>query len=203
MKHNVYDFDKTIYKRDSTFDFYRFCLKRRPVILVEIPVVFFYAVLFTCRLCSMTAFKEKFFRFLRHLDAVDELVAEFWEYNREDIADFYRTSRREDDIVISASPEFLLQPVCRILKIETLIASRVDKNTGLFDGENCWGEEKRKRLREELPEVSIGEFYSDSISDAPLAGIAEKAFIVQYGSLIPWEEYRPSFSERIKMKFRG
>lgn len=203
MKHNVYDFDKTIYKRDSTYDFYRFCIKKRPVILVEIPVVFLYAVLFAFQLCSMTAFKEKFFRFLRHLDAVDDLVAEFWEANQEEIADFYRTGRREDDIVISASPEFLLQPVCRILKIERLIASRVDKRTGRFEGENCWGEEKLKRLREEMPGVTVGEFYSDSISDAPLAGIAEKAYIVQHGRLIPWEEYRPPLSERMKMKFRG
>ena len=203
MKRNVYDFDKTIYKGDSTYDFYRFCLNRRPVILVEIPVVFLYAILFTLRLCSITVFKEKFFRFLRHLDSVDELVTEFWEANRENIADFYRTGSREDDVVISASPEFLLRPVCRILKIDNLIASRVDKNTGLYDGENCWGEEKLKRLREELPDVSVGDFYSDSISDAPLAGAAEKAFIVQHDRLIPWEDYRPPFSVRMKMKFRA
>ena len=97
----------------------------------------------------------------------------------------------------------LLLPACRILKIENLIASRVDKNTGLFDGENCWGEEKLKRLREGMPDVSVGEFYSDSISDAPLAGIAEKAYIVRHGRLIPWGKYRPPFAERIKMKFRG
>ena len=202
MKRNIYDFDKTIYQGDSTYDFYRFCLKRRPVILAEIPVVFLYSILFAFRFCSMTAFKEKFFRFLRHLDSADELAEEFWEIHRDKIYDFYRTGRREDDIVISASPEFLLLPVCRILKIENLIASRVDKNTGLFDGENCWGEEKLKRFREEMPDVSVEEFYSDSISDAPLAGIAEKAFIVQRGELIPWQEYRPSFLERMKMKFR-
>lgn len=203
MKRNVYDFDKTIYQGDSTYDFYRFCVNRRPAILVEIPVVFLYAVLFAFRICSMTAFKEKFFRFLRHLDSVDELAAEFWEGHGDRIYDFYRKGFREDDIVISASPEFLLQPICRRLKIGTLIASRVDKHTGLFDGENCWGEEKLKRLREELPEATVGEFYSDSVSDAPLAGIAEKAYITQHGGLIPWEDYNPPFSERMKMKFRG
>lgn len=203
MKRNVYDFDKTIYKRDSTFDFYRFCLKRRPVIMAEIPVVFFYAILFSLRLCSMTTFKEKFFRFLRCLEAVDDLIAEFWDVNQDDIADFYVTGRREDDIVISASPGFLLAPICGRLGIKTLIASRVDKNTGLFDGENCWGEEKLRRLMEEMPDVSVGEFYSDSISDATLAGIAEKAYLVQHGGLIPWEDYKPSLSERLKLKFRG
>lgn len=203
MKYNVYDFDKTIYKRDSTFDFYRFCLKRRPVIMTEIPVVFFYAILFSFRLCSITAFKEKFFRFLRYLESADDLVKEFWDANQNDISDFYRTGRRDDDIVISASPEFLLAPICGRLGIKTLIASRVDQNTGRFDGENCWGEEKLRRLREELPDISVGEFYSDSISDAPLAGIAEKAYLVQPCGLIPWEQYKPSFSEKMKIGFRG
>ena len=27
---NVYDFDKTIYRGDSTMDFWRYCLKRYP-----------------------------------------------------------------------------------------------------------------------------------------------------------------------------
>lgn len=203
MKHNVYDFDKTIYKRDSTLDFYRFCLKQHPVILVEIPVVFLYAILFSFRLCSMTAFKEKFFRFLRHLDTLDDLVTAFWNANQHEIAEYYRKGQRADDIVISASPEFLLEPICKTLNIETLIASKVDPESGLYDGENCWGKEKLERLRQELPDVSVGEFYSDSISDAPLAGIAEKAYLVQHGRLIPWEEYKPSFWEKFKLGFRG
>ena len=202
MKRNVYDFDKTIYNRDSTFDFYRFCLKRRPVIMAEIPVVFLYSILFTFRLCSMTAFKEKFFRFLRYLGSADDLAEEFWEANRDNIADFYRTGRREDDVVISASPEFLLLPVCRIMKIENLIASRVDKNTGRFDGENCWGEEKLKRLREEMPDVSVEEFYSDSISDGSAGRYCGKGIYRAARELIPWEEYRPPLAERMKMKFR-
>ena len=30
---NVYDFDKTIYKGDSTLDFYFFCLRKKPIII--------------------------------------------------------------------------------------------------------------------------------------------------------------------------
>lgn len=186
MKQNVYDFDQTIYRRDSTFDFYLFCIRRKPMVLMELPVLLGYSVLFTLKLYPKTEFKEKFYRFLRHLDAVDDLVEEFWMLHGEDMASFYLSQHRDDDIVISASPEFLLIPICKKLKIKKLIASKVDKLTGLYCGENCWGEEKLRRFREELPGVEIGEFYSDSLSDAPLAGMAERAFLVTKDGPEPW-----------------
>ena len=33
----------------------------------------------------------------------------------------------------------------------------------------------------------IDEFYSDSVSDAPLAKLAKKAFLVEDNKLLPWE----------------
>lgn len=31
---NIYDFDKTIYDGDSTVDFFLFCLKREPILIL-------------------------------------------------------------------------------------------------------------------------------------------------------------------------
>ena len=69
MKHNAYDFDKTIYKSDSTMDFYFFCIKKQPSILLGLPANLAYSFLYCLKIYSKTAFKEKFFRFLRHLDS--------------------------------------------------------------------------------------------------------------------------------------
>jgi HAD superfamily phosphoserine phosphatase-like hydrolase len=201
MKHNVYDFDKTIYKNDSTVDFYRFCLKKHPAVLLELPILMVAAVLYLFRTESKTSFKETFYRFLRHLRSVEKLVSEFWEINQGNIADFYRKRHRDDDIVISASPEFLLQPICEKLGVKNLIASRVDDKTGRYQGENCWGEEKLFRLRKEMPDVEVYEFYSDSLSDAPLAGIAERAYLVKKNRLILWKDYKPSAAEKIKKNY--
>ena len=186
MKYNVYDFDKTIYKRDSTFDFYLFCIKKKPRILTELPVLTGYAVLFVLKVCSKTEFKEIFYRFLRHLGSVDELVEEFWNLHRGGIADYYHDTHRDTDVVISASPEFLLKPICKQLSIHKLIASRVDRHTGIYFGENCWGEEKVRRFREEMPDAEVADFYSDSLSDTPMAAIAERAFLVTSGGIVPW-----------------
>jgi len=198
MKHNVYDFDETIYQGDSTFDFYRFCLKRNPWILTELVIFIPYSILFMIGLKSQTEMKEKFYRFLRHLNSVDDLLEEFWNTHRSNIKAFYLEGQKENDIVISASPEFLLIPVCKSLNIKYLMASRVDKHTGAYTGENCKGKEKVRRLRELMPDALIGDFYSDSLSDAPLAELADRSFLVKDNKIIPWSEYRPSALERIR-----
>lgn len=66
------------------------------------------------------------------------------------------------------------------------MASRVDRHSGWTLGENNHGEEKVRRLRAEYPEVEIAEFYSDSLSDTPLARLAERAWIVKDRLPQPW-----------------
>lgn len=36
---NIYDFDETIYDSDSTKDFYFYCLKKYPKILLSVPIM--------------------------------------------------------------------------------------------------------------------------------------------------------------------
>ena len=201
MKHNVYDFDKTIYQGDSSVDFYLFCLKKHPAAAIELPVAFVWFILYLFGRCSKIMLKEKFFRFLMHMDSIDDLLVQFWNSHRSKIADFYSNVRNENDIIISASPEFLLRPICEHLGINNLIATKIDRNTGLHLGENCRGEEKVRRLREEMPDASIQEFYSDSLSDLPLAEIAETAYIVRKDKKIAWEDYSSSVSEKLIKTF--
>ena len=54
------------------------------------------------------------------------------------------------------------------------------------------------RFKEIFGDAKIKEFYSDSLSDKPLADMAESAFIVNKEKLIPWDEYKPS---KIKTTF--
>ena len=51
------------------------------------------------------------------------------------------------------------------------------------------GAQDRERFREIFPDGKIGEFYSDSYSDTPLARLAEKAFLVKGDRLLPWEKF--------------
>ena len=185
MPLNVYDFDGTIYNGDSTADFYKFCVKRHPLALLSLPGAGAYFFAYKLSLCSKTRFKEVFYRFLRHIPDIEAALSAFWEARESGIQDWYLEKKQQTDIIISASPEFLLEPICQKLGV-TLIASRVDRRTGKTRGENCRGQEKVKRLYEAAPGCEIGEFYSDDLSDAPLAALAKSAFLVKDGVIAPW-----------------
>ena len=60
--------------------------------------------------------------------------------------------------------------------------------TGKIHGLNCHDEEKVRRFRLEVPEGHIENFYSDSLSDSPLAKLADRAWLVKKGKLSPWPE---------------
>lgn len=186
IKMNVYDFDETIYYGDSTRDFILWCFKKHPKTLLDLPLIGFAAMrYYTFHVGTKTQFKEKMYRFLKKIDG-EEDVKKFWDDKFHGIKPFYRKIHRDDDVIISASPEFLLKPLEEKLHI-TVIASKVDIRSGAYDGLNCYHAEKVRRFHEVFPDGHIDAFYSDSYSDEPLALLADKAFIVDGDKLIDWD----------------
>ena len=148
---NVYDFDKTIYYGDSTADFYLFCLKRHKKILTLAPSLLgAFLKFYVFKKGTKTDFKEKMYRFLTYCDTEKD-VNDFWKEYIGNIKPFYLEQKKDDDVIISASPEFLLKPVCKRLKIKKLMASKVDMHSGKYSGVNCHGKEKVKRFYEAFP----------------------------------------------------
>ena len=181
---NVYDFDQTIYHGDSTVDFYFYCLRHKPLMLRSVPGTIGGFALYGAKLW------DKMYRFLTAIGDSEQVVQEFWRTHIRNIKPWYiEKTRREDDVIISASPEFLLKPACEQLGIKYLMASRVDAHTGKYTGVNCWGEEKVRRFREVFGDAQIETFYSDSLSDTPLAREAKTAWIVRGDELVPWAEW--------------
>lgn len=183
---NVYDFDNTIYRGDSTAHFYLFCLKRHPSMVKCLPSLLAgFAGFYLLKKGNKTQFKEKMYSFLPCID-LEKDIKDFWKTHKKNLKGWYLKQKKEDDVIISASSVFLLTPICKELKAGKLIASPVDKNTGKYSGLNCHGEEKVRRFYEEFPNGVIDEFYSDSKSDTPLARIAKRAFLVKGDRLLPW-----------------
>ena len=183
---NVYDFDNTIYDGDSTFDFYIFCLKKHKKIIGLFPsLTVAFINYYVLKKGTKTQFKEKMYRFLCFVDTEKE-VKFFWDSHSKNIKGWYYTNQKDDDIIISASPEFLLKPICTKLKIKHLIASNVSPLDGKYSGINCHGKEKVRLFRKEF-EGEIDEFYSDSYSDTPLAEISKNAFMVKKDRISAWK----------------
>ena len=190
MKVNVYDFDKTIFDGDRTQKFYLYLLKKYPKLIIYLPKQFICFIPFILGLMPKTVFKEKFYSCFKLIEDIEQDVLNFWEINITGIKSFYYNNKKDTDIIISASPEFLLKPICQKLGIKHLIASKVDKKTGKYTGLNCYGNEKVIRLNSEIPNTQIKEFYSDSFSDEPLAKLAEKSYIVLGEQLFDWWEFK-------------
>ena len=186
---NVYDFDNTILRGDSTARFYAYCMLHYPKMWLDIPGQAVNGLLFALKMRKKQVFKQRMLAFLTRIGDVDLAVSRFWEKNFCRVKAFYREIQRPDDVVISASPEFLVRPACEKLGIRTVMGSPVDKHTGKFSGLNCHGEEKVRRFRAVYPDAKIEEFFSDSYSDTPLARLAEKAWLVKNSELLPWERF--------------
>ncbi len=182
---NVYDFDHTIYSGDCTIDFWWYCIRRKPSVLLALPRAIFAAARFRLGRCGREEFKETFYRFLQYLPDAEEYIRDFWAQNLRRIQPWYLKQRETDDLVISASPDFLVSVACVALGIRWL-ASPVDRLRGRLLGPNCRGEEKVRRLHQAYPGAVVGKFYSDSQSDQPLADLAEQAFLLKGGKIHPW-----------------
>lgn len=179
---NIFDFDKTLYKKDSSISFYFYCLKRNPSIIKFLPIQIsaFFKYLFGKY--SKEEYKTKYFIFFQVID-VNKYAEDFWKVEAKNINRALLTQERKC-LVISASPEILLQPICDQLHIP-VIATIVDK-CGVLQGKNCKGAEKVRRFKEIFSEETVEEFYSDSKSDWPMAHMSQKAFLVKKGVAKPW-----------------
>ena len=183
---NVYDFDKTIYDGDSSVDFTLYAFKKHPKVASVVPKQISALARYKRNKITKTHMKEVMFSYLELLSDSENLIEDFWRHHSRKIKNFYLKQKQENDVIISASPKFLLAPICKELGVNKLIASEVDINTGQFLGENCYGEEKVKRFKNIFSNDKIDEFYSDSYSDSPLAEISKHAFIVKGSKIEKW-----------------
>ena len=182
---NVYDFDKTLYKRDSTVEFIKYCYIKQPSLIVCAPKQILGALLYALRIIDVTTFKKYIYTVFAKTKNIDKKLNDFWDININRINNFY--VHKDDDLIISASPEFIVGEACKRLKIERYICSEVDKLTGEVLGKNNSKENKvikMKQLGYHLEDID--EFYSDSYKDQPLARLAKKPYMIKKGQKVDW-----------------
>ena len=181
----VYDFDKTVFRRESSSLFFRFCLRAHPKLLLHLPRIGWFGLRALLGNCELTRFKEEFHRYLSSLTDTEALVERFWDRYERCIPTWLPPLLPRGGLVISASPEFLVEGLCRRLGL-AVMGTRMDIRSGKISGLNCRGEEKPRRFRAEYPDTPVEEFYSDSLADTPMAALAERAWLVSGDKLSPW-----------------
>lgn len=179
---DLYDYDGTLCPGDTGSAFWLYCLLRRPYIVVFIPIQIVGILCYLFGRNGRIARHTSVYCFLRAVNG-QKLAQRFAEKRvRKTFPYFIQRGSTRPVVVCSASPEFLLRPICDKLGVAHLVATRYDPATGVLHGKTCKEDEKVRRLREELPDVTYEAVYSDSLRhDAPILRLGKTAYHVVRG----------------------
>ena len=165
---NVYDFDNTIYDGESLIDFFFFLISKNKKLILYIPLIGYTAVLYKLEYLSI----DKLYYLAGKMSSIvinnkenaNKFIKEFWEKYQYKLKKEYLNKIRNEDVIITASPDILILGIKNILNTENIICSKFNLDTGKFDF-ICFRENKAKAFKEKYPNNYIKEFYTDSLND--------------------------------------
>ena len=186
MKIDIYDFDKTIIPFDSGAKFIAFCMTRYPWCIIALPRMAIGFLLCKMHIIPFEKMKSNLFHF-QYL-VPKNAVKRFWD-KYEKSAHSWFNERKRYSVVISASPDFLLNEISERLKFDKLICTKFTPK-GKMISPNCRDEEKVRRLFDELDknDIEIIDVYSDSYShDKPIFSLATgQCYHIENGERVPF-----------------
>lgn len=182
----AFDFDNTIYKGESAFDFALFVIRKKISLVCYLPHIL--KLLWKYKKCKMTVeeFQETFNSyasvFLKNKDLVEELVIKFWEKNEYKLYFHIIDKIKPEDFIITASPDFLIEPIKSKINTKNFLCSEVDLNTGKITYLN-FGKNKVKKFVNKMGKKKITNFYTDSYNDKPMMDYAKHVFLITKGKI--------------------
>lgn len=186
---DIFDFDKTLVPFDSGSLFWFYCLIHNPWIIICVPYLFVMMIPFFLGIKGLTYAKKHLFCYVPLIN-LEKNVKGFWDKHEKDVFEWFRKENRERPaVVISASPDFLLEDICKRLEVEKLICTRHSSKTGAIIGLNCKDEEKVRRYNEEISGCKVINVSSDSLkSDRPIFSLGENCYhIIKGGERVPFK----------------
>lgn len=180
---NAYDFDETVYAGECSIEFFLYCFRLDPSLIKFLPGVIKGFILYKREKISLDSLLNDYGKvveeyFSTHALQMEEAVIKFWDKKIKKIKPFYLKQQKEDDVIITASPEFLMKEICKRLGIKNLICTKMNIETGKIE-KPCFREAKTDCFLEKFPGGRIDEFYTDSMNDRFLMPLSEKVFIVR------------------------
>ena len=179
---NVYDFDNTIYKGESAIDFFVYYLKRDPKLLAYAPSVVKALADYKAQKISIDDALSKYATlvedYCRQIPDLEGDIKKFWDINCKKIKPFYFAQRKDDDVILSAGFDIVLEEMGRRMNIKNIVATETDREN--FKILNfCFRENKVKAFKKYYPDAVIENFYTDSLNDQPIIDLAQNAFLVK------------------------
>lgn len=178
---NVFDFDNTIYDGETLVDFTMYYVKTDPKIWKYIPKLLLIAFKDAAHLFTVDEAIKAYASFLEgyyiHIKTFKEDAVKFWDKNECKIKPWYEKVRRDDDIIVSGSLDFLLDEIMGRMGIKNYVGSSIDEKTGKFK-RLCFLENKVKIFKELYPDAHIDNFYTDSMNDKAMMDLADHVYFV-------------------------
>lgn len=195
----IFDIDYTLTKKETSIELYKYMLKRDRKLLRYLPSYIITGLFYAIKVYNAGKTKENFLRFLSGTSEKElkSIVKSFYKEKVESILyedgikaikDF--KAKGYKIYLISASPEFYVNEFYNIKEVDKVIGTKFSMENGKFSskisGENCKGEEKVKRLMEEIKKDNIevdfknSYMFSDSLSDLPLLKLVGKGYLINY-----------------------
>lgn len=200
-KFAFYDFDDTLLKHDSMAYLVLYYVRKHPLSIWHVFWIIFLFILYLLKIVSFKTVKEAI---IFPLDKMtDEEIQDF--YDTELIKRYYPhvIKTLEDHVqngyhvwLVSASPEAYL--CATDLPVEKIIGTTVLRQNGHWTHQivsaNCKGEEKVRRIQEELAKSNLeidyahSYAYSDSTSDWPMLCLVQNRFRIhkKNGEITPF-----------------
>ncbi len=198
---NVYDFDGTIFYSDCSIGFALWCMKRNPKLWVTwFPRMMKTLVLYKRGKVLNYRLQREMFSYLTMIDDFDVQIEKYWDKYESKISAWYLAQKREDDLIISASPTCIIEPIAKRLGV-SFMATEFDREYGVFTNNLMYAREKAKYMIDNGFPV-IENFYSDSLADTPIALCAEKAHLVKDKAtkVVDWPKLDPETMKTVKEK---
>ena len=193
----LYRFDGVIYAGNPVRQFYIFCLKRHPKALLALPLQLAALLRYWFGSIGRADFWQRFHAYLRYIPDAEAEITAFWSDERlKHIKKAYRQVAQPTDIASSDAPLELISPACHHLGIHHILAPHMDLETGSYPNGGHYAMEQARALAREQPEETLERFWSDRLTDEPLALLALERKILCGEQLFDWDTYQKQESRR-------
>lgn len=183
----AFDFDGTITKKDTLFDFIKFYVGGKKLfkgLIILFPILMLYKLGFTTNDVAKQKLFACFFknRSIEVFNKVSEdYIRRIQEIARPEIINKikWHQSQNHTVVIISASISNWIKPWAKAMGIEKVLATEIDTIddliVGTFSTANCYGQEKINRLLAEFPDKSeyVLYAYGDSAGDKELLALSD------------------------------
>ncbi|MGV6832482.1 MAG: HAD-IB family hydrolase [bacterium] len=189
----VFDLDGTITSKDTYLEFIKYS-RGIPRYLIGLLYLSPVIIKFYSKRITNSVLKEKFFTYFFKNQELAKVLADGTNYSVNEIPKICRPAalkvlewhklQGHHILILSASAKLWLSDWCKLNDYELMCTEfEIDNNkfTGKLKGKNCFGEEKKIRLRKYLKGYDFNYLYcyGDSSADKPFLELADESYLME------------------------